>query len=133
MAQLSDDCFAFGGALMAVEEAQALILERIPPATGAEMVALSAARGRVLAEPLMAPMPLPPFFNAAVDGWAFRHADLTPGAETALTDLQARSTQASLAQVETQHGVEAVRVVLTREADVTRTWDALLEARGEKK
>ena len=31
MAQLSDDCFAFGGALMAVEEAQALILERIPP------------------------------------------------------------------------------------------------------
>ena len=87
MAQLSDDCFAFGGALMAVEEAQALILERIPPATGAEMVALAAARGRVLAEPLMAPLPLPPFFNAAVDGWAFRHADLTPGAETALTEV----------------------------------------------
>ena len=87
MAQLSDDCFAFGGALMAVEEAQALILERIPPATGEEMVPLAAARGRVLAAPLMAPLPLPPFFNAAVDGWAFRHADLTPGAETALTEV----------------------------------------------
>lgn len=87
MAQLSDDCFAFGGALMAVEEAQALILERIPPATGEEMVSLSAARGRVLAAPLMAPLPLPPFFNAAVDGWAFRHADLTPGAETALIEV----------------------------------------------
>jgi molybdopterin molybdotransferase len=87
MAQLSDDCFAFGGALMAVEEAQALILERIPPATGAEMVALASARGRVLAAPLMAPLPLPPFFNAAVDGWAFRYADLTPGAETALQEV----------------------------------------------
>ncbi len=87
MAQLSDDCFAFGGALMAVEEAQALILERIPPASGAEMVPLASARGRVLAAPLMAPLPLPPFFNAAVDGWAFRHADLTPGAETALQEV----------------------------------------------
>jgi molybdopterin molybdotransferase len=87
MAQLSDDCFAFGGALMAVEEAQALILERIPPATGEESVPLAEARGRVLAAPLMAALPLPPFFNAAVDGWAFRHADLIPGAETALTEV----------------------------------------------
>lgn len=87
MAQLSDDCFAFGGALMAVEEAQALILERIPPATGEEIVPLAAARGRVLAAPLLAPLPLPPFFNAAVDGWAFRHGDLAPGAETALTEV----------------------------------------------
>jgi molybdopterin molybdotransferase len=87
MAQLSDDCFAFGGALMAVEEAQALILERIPPATGEEAVPLAEARGRVLAAHLMAPLPLPPFFNAAVDGWAFRHADLTPGAETELTEV----------------------------------------------
>ena len=87
MAQLSDDCFAFGGALMAVEEAQALILARIPPATGEESVPLAEARGRVLAAPLMAPLPLPPFFNAAVDGWAFRHADLAPGAETVLTEV----------------------------------------------
>jgi molybdopterin molybdotransferase len=87
MAQLSDDCFAFGGALMAVEEAQALILARIPPASGEEMVPLAEVRGRVLAAPLMAPLPLPPFFNAAVDGWAFRHADLSPGAETALQEV----------------------------------------------
>jgi len=87
MAQLSDDCFAFGGALMAVEEAQALILARIPPATGEESVPLAEARGRVLAAPLMAPLPLPPFFNAAVDGWAFRHSDLGPGAETELTEV----------------------------------------------
>lgn len=54
-------------------------------------------------------------------------------AEAALADLQAKSPQGSLTAVETLHGVEAVRVVLTREAEVTKTWDALLEARGEKR
>ncbi len=54
-------------------------------------------------------------------------------AEAALADLQVKSSQGSLVPVETQHGVEAVRVVLTREAEVTKTWDALLEARGEKR
>ncbi|MBR0669868.1 molybdopterin molybdotransferase MoeA [Neoroseomonas soli] len=82
MAQLSDDCFAFGGALMPVEEAQALIAARIPAPEGEEEVPLMAARGRVLARDLVAPMPLPPFFNAAVDGWAFRHVDLVEGAPT---------------------------------------------------
>ena len=37
------------------------------------------------------------------------------------------------AWVEARHGVEAVRVVLTREAEVTKTWDALLEARGDRR
>lgn len=54
-------------------------------------------------------------------------------AEAALADLQAKSPQGSLTVVEEQHGVEAVRVVLTREAEVTKTWDALLEARGDKR
>ncbi|MGG5818333.1 molybdopterin molybdotransferase MoeA [Falsiroseomonas sp. HW251] len=84
MAQLSDDCFAFGGPLLAVEQALALIAERVPPLPGAEPVALRDAAGRVLAEDLRAPIPLPPFFNAAVDGYAFRHADLSPAGETRL-------------------------------------------------
>jgi molybdopterin molybdotransferase len=84
MAQLSDDCFAFGGPLLSVEAAAALITERVPPLAGVEQVALSAARGRVLASDLVAPGPLPPFFNSAVDGYAVRYADLTPGAETRL-------------------------------------------------
>ena len=84
MAQLSDDCFAFGGPLLSVEDAQALIAARIPPITGQEEVGLRAALGRVLAGDLHAPGPLPPFFNAAVDGYAFRHADLTPEGETLL-------------------------------------------------
>lgn len=54
-------------------------------------------------------------------------------AEQALADLQAKSQQGNLGAVEAQFGVEAVRVVLTREAEVTKTWDALLEARGDKR
>ncbi len=84
MAQLSDDCFAHGDRLLSVEEAAALVAARVPPVTGEEAVALATARGRVLARELLAPQPLPPFFNSAVDGYAFRHADLTPGAESTL-------------------------------------------------
>ncbi len=77
MAQLSDDCFAFGGPLLRVEEAEALLRARVAPLAGAaEQVPLRAALGRVLAEDLTAPVPLPPFANSAVDGYAFRHADL---------------------------------------------------------
>lgn len=84
MAQLSDDCFAFGGALLSVDAAQALIAERVPALPGRELVGLRSALGRVLAEDLRAPLPLPPFFNAAVDGYAFRHADVSANAETRL-------------------------------------------------
>jgi molybdopterin molybdotransferase len=83
MAQLSDDCFAFGGPLLSVEAAQALILERVAPLRGEEAVPLVAALGRSLARPLVAATPLPPFFNSAVDGYAFRHADLAGGAKRA--------------------------------------------------
>ncbi len=84
MAQLSDDCFAFGGPLLSVEAARALIGARVAPCCGVEEVALRDAAGRALAEDLVAPRPLPPFFNSAVDGFAFRHADLDPGGETRL-------------------------------------------------
>jgi molybdopterin molybdotransferase len=100
MAQLSDDCFAFGGALLPVEQAEALIAARIPPLPGAEAVPLAAALGRVLAGDLRAPVPLPPFFNSAVDGYAFRHADLAATGETRLAiagRLQAGAAAAPIA------------------------------------
>ncbi len=85
MAQLSDDCFAFGGALLSVEAAARLIEARIPPLAGPpEQVGLAVAAGRVLARDVVAARPLPPFFNAAVDGYAFRHADLAASGETRL-------------------------------------------------
>jgi molybdopterin molybdotransferase len=68
MAQLTDDCFAFSGPLMPLEEMERLIAERITPVKETETVPLGAARGRVLAADLVAPVSLPPFDNSAVDG-----------------------------------------------------------------
>jgi molybdopterin molybdotransferase len=82
MAQLSDDCFAFGGALMPVDEALAELRARLRPVTGIERVTLHEAAGRILAEDVIAAVDLPPFANSAVDGYAVRHADLAPDADT---------------------------------------------------
>ena len=76
MAQLSDDCFAFGGPMMSVDEAVAIIASRVTAVRESEIVALDVADGRVLAADLAAPLPLPPFTNSAVDGYAVRSADL---------------------------------------------------------
>ena len=81
MAQLSDDCFAFGGALRSVDEAVAMITSRLSPVEGFEVVPLAQADQRVLAGDLIAPMPLPPFTNSAVDGYAVRGEDLPSGVE----------------------------------------------------
>lgn len=84
MAQLTDDCFAFGGPLMTIEEAAALMAARVDPVAGVETVALGEAEGRCLAGDLVAPLPLPPFRNSAVDGYAVRFSDLATGGETRL-------------------------------------------------
>ena len=84
MAQLTDDCFAFSGALLPLEEMERLIQQRVQPITGKETIALREAAGRVLARDVIAPLDLPPFDNSAVDGYAVRHRDLKPDAETSL-------------------------------------------------
>jgi molybdopterin molybdotransferase len=84
MAQLSDDCFAFGGTLLGVDAALALIEERIVPVVEEEEAALSEAGGRVLARALIAGFDVPPHPNSAVDGYAIAHADLAPDRETVL-------------------------------------------------
>jgi molybdopterin molybdotransferase len=76
MAQLTDDCFAFGGPLLAINEVERLIGERVTPVAEVETILLRDARGRVLAADVVAPIDLPPFDNSAVDGYAVRHADL---------------------------------------------------------
>ena len=83
MAQLSDDCFAFGGPMMTVDEATALIASRITPVSERETADLASADGRVLAQDLVAPLPLPPFTNSAVDGYAIHSRDLPVGNERA--------------------------------------------------
>jgi molybdopterin molybdotransferase len=77
MAQLSDDCFAFGGPMMSVDEAVAIIAARVTAVQEIETVDLRHADGRVLAASIAAPLPLPPFTNSAVDGYAVRSGDLS--------------------------------------------------------
>src|SRR5436853_7878205 len=76
MAQLSDDCFAFGGPMMSVDEAVGLIAARVTRVGEVETVALTDADGRILADDIAAPLPLPPFTNSAVDGYAVASRDL---------------------------------------------------------
>jgi molybdopterin molybdotransferase len=76
MAQLSDDCFAFGGPMMSVDEAVGLIAARVNKVEEVEAVALADADGRILAHEIAAPLPLPPFTNSAVDGYAVASRDL---------------------------------------------------------
>jgi molybdopterin molybdotransferase len=84
MAQLTDDCFAFSGPLLPLYDMERLIGERVAPVAETERVGLRGARGRVTAKDVIALVDLPPFDNSAVDGYAVRHADLAPGADTKL-------------------------------------------------
>src|SRR5882724_12694763 len=76
MAQLSDDCFAFGGPMMSVDEAVGIIAARVSAVHDVETVSLAEADGRILASGISASLPLPPFTNSAVDGYAVRACDL---------------------------------------------------------
>ena len=82
--------------LLSIAEAQRLILEHAKPLP-AETVALGGAARRVLAEPAMAEVDLPPFPSSAMDGYAVRAAD-TPGRLTVETKIAAgKPAAASLA------------------------------------
>jgi molybdopterin molybdotransferase len=84
MAQLSDDCFAFGGTLLTVDAALKLVGGRLKTIVEPETALLTAAAGRVLAQDVVAAIDLPPHPNSAVDGYAIDHADLSPNGETVL-------------------------------------------------
>jgi molybdopterin molybdotransferase len=108
MAQLTDDCFAFSGPLLRLEEMERLISERISPVAETERVPLHGARGRVAAVDVKAPVDLPPFDNSAVDGYAVRHADLRPDGDTALS-ISGRLTAGARAGIALKPG-ETIRI-----------------------
>ena len=64
--------------LMSVEQAREALLKLAQDTAirEVETVALDEAEGRVLAEPLVAPLDLPPWPNSAMDGYALRQEDL---------------------------------------------------------
>jgi molybdopterin molybdotransferase len=84
MTQLSDDCFAFGGALATLAEALDRFAAKIDAVTGVEAAPLSLACGLVSAQDVIAPFNVPPHPNAAVDGYAVFFDDLSPDGETRL-------------------------------------------------
>ncbi len=84
MVPLSDECLAFGGPMMPVDQAVAIIEARVRAVQESESVDLIQADGRILATSITAPLPLPPFTNSAVDGYAVRSQDLPLAAEQAL-------------------------------------------------
>lgn len=84
MAQLSDDCFAHGGALTRLDVALADLTQRLGPVTAIETLPLVVCRGRALAAPVTAKVAVPPRNNSAVDGYAVYYDDLSKNAETRL-------------------------------------------------
>ena len=75
---LRNDCFALppGVDWTPVDDALALLKDRLTAVTPIETVLLNAALGRVLAAPVTAPRAQPPAPNSAVDGYGFAHVAL---------------------------------------------------------
>ena len=69
--------------MMSVDEAVGIIAARVRPVAEAAIVPLVQADGRILASDIAAPLPLPPFTNSAVDGYAAPSAELPRDGERA--------------------------------------------------
>lgn len=73
---------AAGDPQISVDEARARIAASLRPLTGAVAVPLADALGRVLAADLVSPIDVPPHDNSAMDGFAFRGAELQAEGES---------------------------------------------------
>ena len=65
--------------MISVQDGQNQILRQLPEPTSPEIVAVTRARERVLAEDLHAPFDVPPTDNSAVDGYAVASDDVPTG------------------------------------------------------
>lgn len=74
---------------LTVERARQYLLDAVLPVTGHERLFVRQALGRVLAEDVISPVDVPAHDNSAMDGWAMRHADLSPDSETRLKNVGA--------------------------------------------
>lgn len=71
----ADDCAPTGSPLLSVEAGRQQILDAVAVIEGSERVQLRDLSGRVLAEPVVSAIDVPPFDNSAMDGYALRSAD----------------------------------------------------------
>ena len=65
---------------MDLEEARQALFAQVSAVSGVEQVALSQAKGRILAETVKAQLSLPPFPASAMDGYAVRQQDFADAA-----------------------------------------------------
>lgn len=70
--------------MLSMDEAFSYLLEQARPISGVERVETKSALGRVLAEPQVSTLDVPPFDNSAMDGYAVACADLYPAGTTRL-------------------------------------------------
>jgi molybdopterin molybdotransferase len=117
---------------LGIDEALALVLERVAPLE-AESVPIAAAAGRVLAETVRATVDLPPFDSSAMDGYAVRAAD-TPG-RLALVEASAAGAPSSAAVGPRQAAPISTGAVVPHGADAvvqvertTQTGDGTVES-----
>lgn len=107
-------------------------------ARGVERVALDAAAGRVLAEPVMADRDQPPFARATRDGFACRVADLQEGGLKVVAQLRAGEAW-TLGAIQRGEAVEIMTgaavpagadcVVMLEHVATTQGWVSLSEKR----
>ncbi len=71
-----NDCFVAPDKLIPLDDALAQLAARLSPVTTTEERPLAECHGRILAADVTARVTAPAFSNAAMDGFAFRHADL---------------------------------------------------------
>ncbi|MBC7710222.1 MAG: molybdopterin molybdotransferase MoeA [Rhizobacter sp.] len=69
---------------MPVDKARDFISKALTPITTTERLHIRAALGRVLAQDVVSPLDVPGHDNSAMDGWAYRHADLVSGGVTVM-------------------------------------------------
>lgn len=81
MVQLTDDCFAFGGKLLTVEEAEAKLFELVKPIASTQALPLSQCLGLIVAEDCISPIASPPYANSAVDGYAVNLSGFEQGGQ----------------------------------------------------
>lgn len=88
MAQLKDDCFAFGEALIPLDDALSQLEARVHDSMigdrPVERLPLDQCINRIVAEDIVAGRAVPPHDNSAVDGYAVYFDNLHPEEETDL-------------------------------------------------
>ena len=79
MAQLSQDCFAFGKKLVKLETALNIIKKNILPSKKIEEINITKSLNRIIANDIISKANIPPHSNSAVDGYAINYNQYKSG------------------------------------------------------